>query len=309
MSQNISLALRERLIGLEEHLRNNIKGQDEIISPIVAALQEGELGLTDPSRPKARFLFLGPTGVGKTEIALNFTQYLKGENKLIRIDMSEFQLQESLAVLIGGKLGERGLLGQYFDQVQKDGTLLFDEIEKAHKRVLDLLLQILDAGRITLANGETLNLSNFYIVATSNIAAQAILSAKHSVRETIVRFVERQAQAQMRPEIYGRFKPVLVFNRLEYDTQLEIAKVMIDKEIKRFAELGYYLEAGPEIIKHVVEKGVHPRLGARPMRGAVEDAVRGALRKNLLSGGSGNGLLIVNEKLHQLELETGESNL
>lgn len=303
MSQNISLALREKLIGLEEHLRENIKGQDEIISPVVAALQEGELGLTDPSRPKARFLFLGPTGVGKTEITLNFTQYLKGENKLIRLDMSEFQLQESLTVLIGGKLGERGLLGQYYDQVQKDGTLLFDEIEKAHKRVLDLLLQILDAGRITLANGETLNLSNFYIVATSNIAAQAILAAKHSVRETLVRFVERQAQAQMRPEIYGRFKPVLVFNRLEYDTQLEIARVMIDKEIKRFTKLGYHLEAGPEVLKHVVEKGVHPRLGARPMRGAVEDAIRGALRQNLLNGGDGHGLLIVNEVQHQLELQ------
>src|SRR5215469_5264571 len=159
-----------RLCGLETFLRQRIRGQNHVIPRVVSILQRGELGLTKPTRPRGSFLFLGPTGVGKTEITLALTEFVFGKDKLSRFDMSEYQTQESLGLLLGAKLGERGTLGMAFDR-STCGTLLFDEIEKAHPRVLDVFLQILDAARVTMASGETLDFSGFYIVLTSNIAA------------------------------------------------------------------------------------------------------------------------------------------
>lgn len=176
---NVSALNLQRLRQLEAHLRAQILGQDQTISRVVAALQRGELGLSTSSRPRGSFLLLGPTGVGKTELTIAFTTYLLTQEKLFRFDMSEYQTQESLAVLIGGRVGETGLLG-FTRQKSDAGTLLFDEIEKAHPRVFDLFLQILDAARVTMASGETLDLSGFYIVFTSNIAAPDILNLQHS---------------------------------------------------------------------------------------------------------------------------------
>src|SRR6185295_19294161 len=133
-------------------------------------LKRGQLGLTKFNRPRGSFLFLGPTGVGKTETTIAFTDFLFGEGKLFRFDMSEYQTQESLGVLLGARLGERGTLGMAYDK-SSCGTLLFDEIEKAHPRVLDVFLQILDAARVTMASGDTLDLSGFYVVFTSNIGS------------------------------------------------------------------------------------------------------------------------------------------
>ena len=158
------------LTGLSTALENQIKGQPHVLPQVVEALQNGELGLTDPDRPKGTFLFLGPTGVGKTELTLAFTRHLFGEEHLVRLDMSEFQNQESVGVLLGRNENESGLIAKRFAAVKGKGTLLFDEIEKAHPRVLDLLLQILDAARVTMANGDTLDLSEFYVVCTSRLA-------------------------------------------------------------------------------------------------------------------------------------------
>jgi ATP-dependent Clp protease ATP-binding subunit ClpB len=164
-----------KLQNLEGHLRNRIRGQDQALTRIVSVLQRGELNLTKGIRPRGSFLFLGPTGVGKTEVTLAFTEFLMGKDRLFRFDMSEYQNQASLAVLIGGELGERGTLAMACDR-SSYGTLLFDEIEKAHSRVMDLFLQILDAARVTMASGETLNLSGFYVVLTSNIASAEIVA-------------------------------------------------------------------------------------------------------------------------------------
>jgi ATP-dependent Clp protease ATP-binding subunit ClpA len=147
-----------KLLQLEAHLRSRIRGQDHVLPRVISLLQRGELGLAKPNRPRGSFLFLGPTGVGKTETALAFTDFLFGKGRLFRFDMSEYQTQESLGILLGGKLGERGTLGLALEKLQA-GTLLFDEIEKAHLRVLDIFLQILDAARVTMANGETIDLS------------------------------------------------------------------------------------------------------------------------------------------------------
>jgi ATP-dependent Clp protease ATP-binding subunit ClpB len=271
------------LTNLGRKLEQEIIGQPHVVPKVVEALQDGELGLTDPSRPKGTFLFLGPTGVGKTELTLAFTRQLFGQDQLVRLDMSEYQTAESVGVLLGRSGAETGLLAKRFDSIGGKGTLLLDEIEKAHPRVLDLLLQILDAARITMSNGETLDLSDCYVVCTSNIAASAMLNARHSVRATLVRFVEAQAQAQLRPEIFARFQAVCVFDRLEYEVQLQIAQHLLDREVQRQqAQTKVEIQYDPGLVAYLAGQGIHPRLGVRPLRGCIERYVRGALRGNLL---------------------------
>jgi ATP-dependent Clp protease ATP-binding subunit ClpA len=284
MIDRISGRRMVHLQGLRAHLEENVIGQHHVIPGVVEALHDGELGLTDPSRPKGTFLFLGPTGVGKTELCLCFTRYLMAsERNLARFDMSEFQTQESLGVLLGGKLGERGILAQRLDTIGPQGTLLFDEIEKAHPRVLDILLQILDAARITMADGQTLDLAGFYVVATSNIASHAILESRKCVRATLVRFIEKQAQAQLRPEVFARFNTVAVFDRLEFDDLEAIARHMLNREMRRHQDAGYEFDQDDDTVRHLAGLGFNPRLGARPMRTRIEAFVRKAIREALFA--------------------------
>ena len=181
----VSPELLARLRTLKGFLRSNILGQDEPIREIVSLLQRSFCNLRFRGRPLASMLLLGPTGVGKTETALLFTQHLFArEEKLVRFDMSEFMNQRALGILVGSRVGERGLFGHYYDRSQGSGTLLFDEIEKAHPLVMDIFLQILSAGRFTLASGETLDLSNYVVVATSNIGSRMLMESRSTDRET-----------------------------------------------------------------------------------------------------------------------------
>ena len=272
----ISAERLEQLRYLQPHLSKQIRGQDHVIARVAAALQRGELGLTSPTRPRGSFLLLGPTGVGKTELSIAFTDYLLGSHKLFRFDMSEYQTQESLAVLIGGRVGEVGLLGLARAK-SSTGTLLFDEIEKAHPRVLDLFLQILDAARVTMASGETLDLSGFYVVFTSNIAAVEILTLQHSSFATMERHVLTKAQQSLRPELYARIAEKLVFNRLSYDVQIEIARVHLARELTFLRKKGLDVVADASVLAFLIQRGFHPRLGARPLRDAIEKYLRGAV--------------------------------
>jgi len=266
----------ERLRQLERHLRAQILGQDYIIARVVAALQRAELGLSAASRPRGSFLLLGPTGVGKTELTIAFTNYLLGREKLFRFDMSEYQTQDSLAVLIGGRVGEIGLLGLAREK-SNTGTFFFDEIEKAHPRVFDLFLQILDAARVTMASGDTLDLSGFYIVFTSNIAASEILNLQHSSFATMERHVLAKAQQSLRPELYARVNEKLVFNRLSYDVQMQIARLHITRELAFLHGKGFDLSANESVVSFLMQRGFHPRLGARPLRDTIEKHLRGAV--------------------------------
>jgi ATP-dependent Clp protease ATP-binding subunit ClpA len=272
----------ERLRQLQLHLSDRIRGQNHVIPRVVSALHRGELGLTTPSRPRGSFLFLGPTGVGKTELSLAFTDYLLGKDKLFRFDMSEYQTQESLGVLLGGRVGEIGLLGMVVAK-SATGTLLFDEIEKAHPRVLDVFLQILDAARVTMASGETLDLSGFYIVFTSNIAAAEIINLQHSSFATMERHVLAKAQRTLRPELYARITEKLVFNRLNYDVQMEIARLHIGRELSFLRDKGFDLTAGHAVVSFLMQRGFHPRLGARPLRDTIEKHLRGAVADAILA--------------------------
>lgn len=300
-STDDSDAMRAKLRALESYLRSKIRGQDHALPRIASVLQRGQLGLRKPGRPLGSFLFLGPTGVGKTEVTIAFTEFVMGLDHLFRLDMSEYQTQESIGLLLGGKLGERGTLALAHDKHGR-GTLLCDEIEKAHPRVLDLFLQILDAARITLANGETLDWSGFYIVFTSNIAAAELLELQHSSFATMERHVLTHAQRAMRPELYGRINEKIVFKKLTYDVQLEIARLLLAQELAFLNAKGHCIEPAANVLPFLVRRGFHPRLGARPLRDVVEKSIGDAVVIELLGCGDGCGELTVDESGERLRI-------
>ena len=279
---NFSSDFLTKLRHLETHLKANIKGQDHVLPRICSVLQRGELNLAHPQRPKGSFLFVGPTGVGKTEITMAFTDYLCGSDHLHRFDMSEFQNQSSVGLLLGNSSTDTGMLGRALDKNTR-GTLLFDEMEKAHPLVLDLFLQILDAGRITLANGETRNLNNYYIVFTSNIGAGEAMRMESSAFATIERTVLRRVDQVLRPELVARINEKLVFNRLPYAIQREICELMITRESNRLNNLGHSLVVASETVELLVREGFHRTLGARPMRNVVDRYLQDHVSQVLLT--------------------------
>lgn len=283
---------RTLLLNLESHLKASIRGQDSALSRIVSVLHRGELDLSSNGRPKGSFLLLGPTGVGKTESIVVFTRHLMGDERLFRFDMSEYQTQESLGLLLGATSSERGMLGRVAAR-SLTGTLLFDEIEKAHPRIMDVFLQILDAARVTVADGTTLDLSGFYVVFTSNIGSAELLDWQHSSFSTMERHVLARARQWLRPELYARITEKLVFERLDFDTQVEIARLMLEHQLSELAAKGHSLTAAPEVLPFLVRKGFHPKLGARPLRDCLEKQIGDAVAGRLLVEGHCQGVLRV----------------
>jgi ATP-dependent Clp protease ATP-binding subunit ClpB len=278
-----ALFLRNKLGVLPAYLSAQIIGQDHILPRVSSVLKRGELGLTKPHRPRGSFLFLGPTGVGKTETALAFSNYLFGPDHVHRFDMSEYQTQDSLIRLLGENSRDEGIIGRALKQTQK-GTLLFDEIEKAHPRILDVFLQILDAARVTLATGEILDFSNYYVVLTSNIGSAETMDLEHSSFSTMERHVLSNARQNLRPEIFARVTERLVFKKLSYEIQLQIAELFLSKELEFLADLGCQLTLHPSVLPVVVRVGFDSKLGARPLRDAVERLVGDAVAQTLLEG-------------------------
>jgi ATP-dependent Clp protease ATP-binding subunit ClpA len=271
--KTFSSAILEKLRHLDAHLQYHIKGQDHVLPTIASVLKRGELGLAHPSRPKGSFLLVGPTGVGKTEVTICFTDYLFGEGHLHRFDMSEFQNQSSVGLLLGDDSTDGGMLGRALSK-QGCGTLLFDEMEKAHPLVLDLFLQILDAGRITLANGETKSLNQHYVVFTSNIGAAEAMRMESSAFASVRRTVLRRVDQVLRPELVARINEMLVFNRLPFAVQRAICELMVKRESIRLNDLGFDLQIDDNTIEQLVREGYHRTLGARPMRNTVDRFVQ-----------------------------------
>lgn len=285
---------RTRLLNLESHLQASIRGQDSALSRIASVLRRGELGLSTQARPKGSFLLLGPTGVGKTESVVIFTRYLAGDDRLFRFDMSEYQTQETLALLLGASSNETGMLGRVAER-SAHGTLLFDEIEKAHPRIMDVFLQILDAARVTVADGTTLDLSGFYVVFTSNIGSAELMDWQHSSFTTMERHVLASARQWLRPELFARITEKLVFQRLDYDTQVEIARLMLERHLLLLEGKGHRIVATPEVLPFLVRKGFHAKLGARPLRDCIEKLVGDAVAVRLLEDGRCEGVLRVSQ--------------
>lgn len=284
-----------QLQSLDAVLSREIRGQSQVLPRICSVIRRGEFGLSHPLRPRGSFALLGPTGVGKTEAVLVTTHHIFGPDHLFRFDMSEYQTQESLGLLLGAKLGESGFLGAVRARAA-EGSLLFDEAEKAHPRVLDLLLQLLDAARLTVATGQTLDFSGFYVWLTSNIGSAELMSLQHSSEATLERHVLTRAQQALRPEIFARINEKLVFHRLSYEHQLEIAEKFLNREIAFLASRGHWLTLSPAILPFLVRKGFHPKLGARPMRDTVEKQVGDAVAECLLAGRPAGGRLSVDEQ-------------
>jgi ATP-dependent Clp protease ATP-binding subunit ClpB len=206
--------------------------------------------------------------------------------------MSEFQAEDAVKLMIGADRSDSGRLGMILDQLDH-GTLLFDEMEKAERKILDLFLQITDAARITLATGKTYDLSRFYIVFTSNIGSGDIMRMEKAPYASLERHVLAKASQVLRPEFFARITEKLVFRRLSYTTQLEIAELMLRKEIAELTGKGYRLAADQNVLNFLVIKGYHPYLGARPMRAAIEKYIQDAVADALLAGSDGCGQLRV----------------
>jgi ATP-dependent Clp protease ATP-binding subunit ClpA len=292
----------ERLRKLDAVLHTEIRGQNPILPRVISVVRRGELSLTKPARPRGSFLLLGPTGVGKTETVIVTTNQIFSPVQLFRFDMSEFQTQESLGLLLGARLGEVGYLGAVRERAA-EGSLLFDEAEKAHPRVLDIMLQLLDAARITVATGQTLDFSGFYIWLTSNIGSAELMGLQHSNDSTLERHVLSRAQQTLRPEIFARVTEKLVFRRLSYEYQLEIAEKFLEKEIRFLNERGCQLRVAETVLPFLVRKGFHPKLGARPMRDATEKLVGDAVAEALLLNGCADGCLMADTANDRLKIE------
>ena len=292
--------LIETLTNLESHLSSKIKGQGHVIPRVCSVLERGQLGLQPSDKPLGSFLFLGPTGVGKTELTLEFSRYLFGDDSVFRFDMSEFLHEDAVKLFMGDETGSPGRLGKVLSE-HRQGVLLFDEVEKAHRSIWDLFLQMLDAARITLADHRTYDLSGFYVVCTSNIGSQQLLRPTRLPFATLERAVLSELHRFFRPELIGRFEEKVVFKLLSHETQREIGRLVVSEELIRLREKGFELEISEPAFEFLLRNGIHRILGARPMKNTVQKFLGDAIRDFIKSYGAPIGLktiLFGGEKLY-----------
>ena len=278
------------------------------ISRVCSVLERGQLGLQPTGKPLGSFLFLGPTGVGKTELTLEFSRYLFGEGSVFRFDMSEFLHLDNVKLFMGDETGSPGRLGRVLSEYRQ-GILLFDEIEKAHRLIWDLFLQMLDAARITLADHRAYDLSGFYIVCTSNIGSQQLLRPTRLPFTTLERAVVSELHRFFRPELIGRFDEKIVFKPLSPDTQRQIGRLAISEELDRLRQQGFDLCVSDLAFEFLVRRGIHKALGARPMKKTVQKFIGDAIRQALKFGASPSGTLAVSPLADHLTIELSRPNV
>lgn len=276
----------QKLLSMEETLKNRVIGQDEAIVAISHAIQMHRTGLTDPNRPIGSFLFLGPTGVGKTEIAKTLADFLfNDEKRLIRIDMSEYMEKHSVARLIGAPPGYVGYEegGQLTEAVRRYpySVVLFDEIEKAHPDVFNIFLQILDEGHLTDSQGRTVSFKNCVIIMTSNIGSDIILSAK-ILDDKIKTSIEQLLHKQFRPEFLNRIDAIAFFKMLTRADVAKIAQLQVNLVKERLAERAIALDVSTEVIEKLADEGFQPEFGARPLKRAIQQLISIPVAQHLL---------------------------
>ncbi|EOS67620.1 ATP-dependent Clp protease ATP-binding subunit [Oscillibacter sp. 1-3] len=294
-----------RLLRMEETLHERVVGQDEAVQAVARAIRRGRVGLKDPKRPTGSFLFLGPTGVGKTELCKSLAEAMFGdEAAMIRIDMSEYMERHTVSRLIGSPPGyvghEEG--GQLTEKVRRKpySVILFDEIEKAHEDVWNVLLQILDDGRITDSQGRTVDFKNTVIVMTSNIGAKRLTAAGGKLgfstgAEDEAQDAERQFQQAreavlgelrqtFRPEFLNRIDDIIVFRSLTEEDIREVARRMLRTVSARMEAMGVHLDASEEAVAELAREGFDPKYGARPLRRAIQSRVEDTVAEKLLEG-------------------------
>ena len=287
---------RERLMKLETELHGRIVGQDEAVVAVAEAVRRSRAGLGDPRRPVGSFLFLGPTGVGKTELARALAEALFGdENLMVRFDMSEFQERHTVSRLVGAPPGYIGYeeAGQLTEQVRRRpySVLLFDEIEKAHADVFNILLQILDDGRLTDAQGRTVDFKHTVVIMTSNLGAARIQDYARRGDS----FEELQAElmdvlrGSFRPEFINRIDEIIVFRALTDEQLAEITKLLLDRLARRLHAQGIEVVFTDEAVELLAHEGFDPEFGARPLRRTIQRLVENELSRMVLSEAIGPG--------------------
>ena len=285
---------RDRLMNLEDHLHERVVSQDEAITAISNAVRRSRAGLQDPNRPVGSFIFLGPTGVGKTETARALAEFLfDDEDALVRLDMSEYGERHSVARLIGAPPGYVGYEegGQLTEAVRRRpySVVLFDEIEKAHPDVFNVLLQILDAGRLTDGQGRTVDFRNAVIILTSNIGSSWILEHTGDDWELVEVKVQEALRQGFKPEFLNRIDEIVVFKPLTKDQLEQVVKFQIDRLKAYLKEREVSLEVTPEARRLIAEEGYDPAFGARPMKRAIQHMVSDPLAMAFLDGRFSDG--------------------
>jgi ATP-dependent Clp protease ATP-binding subunit ClpC len=282
---------RERLMRLEEQLHQRVVGQDEAVEAVAEAIRRARAGLSDPNRPIGSFLFLGPTGVGKTELARTLAEALFGEEAaMVRIDMSEFQERHTVSRLVGAPPGYVGYeeAGQLTEQIRRRpySVLLLDEIEKAHADVFNILLQILDDGRLTDAQGRTVDFKQTVIIMTSNMGAERIQA--HTRRdESFEELKEDMLQVvrhNLRPEFVNRIDEIIIFRALTREQIVDIARLLLERTTRRLRAQDIEVEFTDEAVELIAEEGFDPDFGARPLRRTIQRRVDNELSRMVLSG-------------------------
>ena len=315
---------KQRLQDLETELKKRVVGQDEAVSAVARAIRRSRVGLRDPGRPVGSFLFLGPTGVGKTELCRALAAAVfSDEQALIRLDMSEYMEKHSVSRLIGSPPGYVGYEdgGQLTEKVRRKpwSVVLFDEIEKAHEDVWGILLQIMDDGHLTDAAGRRVDFRNTVIVMTSNIGAKTITENRSPLgfaggegadEQARQRQVREELRATFRPEFLNRIDETIIFRRLDGEDMLRITRMLLHAIQARFAALGLTLEVPEETARFLARTGTDLRFGARPLRRTVQHSLEDAAAELLLDGRARAGdrirARVENERL-TLEVEAGQN--
>ncbi|NEN76173.1 ATP-dependent chaperone ClpB [Pelistega sp. NLN82] len=280
---------RAKLLAMEDQLHQRVVGQDEAVRLVSDAIRRSRAGLSDPSKPYGSFLFLGPTGVGKTELTKALANFLfDSDEHLIRIDMSEFMEKHSVARLIGAPPGYVGYEeGGYLTEAVRRkpySVILLDEIEKAHPDVFNILLQVLDDGRLTDGQGRTVDFRNTVIVMTSNIGSQQIQSLSGEPYETIKAVVWDELKHSFRPEFLNRIDEVVVFHGLDSKHIANIARIQLSRLEKRLVDREMKLEVSDAALEKITENGFDPVFGARPLKRAIQQLIENPLSKHILEG-------------------------
>ena len=291
-----------RLKNLEKNLHERVIGQDEAVEAVAKAIRRGRVGLKDPKRPIGSFLFLGPTGVGKTELSKALAEVLFGdENAMIRLDMSEFMEPHSVSKLIGAPPGYVGFDdgGQLTEKIRRKpySVVLFDEIEKAHPDVMNMLLQILEDGRLTDSQGRTVNFKNTVIIMTSNLGARLITDRKQlgfankegeadskKEYEEIKKEVMAELKKELRPEFINRIDEIIVFHKLNDNDINQIIDIMLKEVVNRLKEQKYDVKFEPDVKEMIAKEGIDKNFGARPLRRTIQNLVEDKLAEEILDG-------------------------
>ena len=299
---------REKLLHLEDILHERVIGQDEAVTKVSEAILRSRAGIADPNRPIGSFLFLGPTGVGKTELAKALAASLfDDEHSMVRIDMTEYMEKFSVSRLIGAPPGYVGYDegGQLTEAVRRKpySVVLFDEVEKAHPDVFNILLQILDDGRITDSQGRTVDFKNTIIILTSNLGSQYLLdgiNADGTVSDTARAGVEAELRRSFRPEFLNRLDEILFFHPLTKDDLTKIIDILLSSLQQRLADKTLKLELTDAARELVIDKGFDPAFGARPLKRYLQSKVETLAAKQILRADLAPGSTIT------IDAENGE---